>query len=755
MLTRLSYRLSRRALTVRSNTVFLFDVHKIFIGQQQPLWLSTVTTAETGSSREDKQVEEHQNLQSILQLDFFGEPVTFHTTRADDPTISHAMAALDGHLLTVVSKGRSCTGGGAEAGITVKANHAAAMSWAELLRFAAVWQDRAPFLTVAAVAPVLAHAGMAYVQEGLDPLLAQARPAVPGLPKLQCIALAEQALESWEDKWEGDSSSYDSHHTREHFHMKALSYLLRDDHSHALVMLLKCLQHCPGDALALSMVMDLSQTTGQKWAAGKAASTVSSYWYERRGGFIRPSLPGHAMVSGYVALGWAVDGRAVEAEALADQSMSGKKTSGAVVTWALAHIYDSTGRISEGISFLANSDGMLNYEGSGWLLTTDRWATYGARFSLDREQRGGRFQSAALRLYEEHVSRVLETSGYAMPNYSPMPRQQAPMGWLDHSKTRTVLLEATQSKKERSLYDRLFGTSDKDGDGDGNETEEETTFEIVTGKDQTPSHQRSDQWTPSAEDVLTFLPPTPIFLAEATLLLFRMTLNGTLSRKNDRWDQLRNAWRNTIDQQRAAGRTLAFAPLAAVAASMVLSPRETGAEELSNTRALAHGLHRMGQLLQLGKSFSSDDDEEEDTTVRSSIVIRENVAQQEPDFWLPAVEDQTEAWKEVVETLAIALDGFDEKRDLMDPAQLRFTSAWEMDGRPVLEHSVVYAACKAGDITSLSLARSICSRGVGLRPNSPEEWWRYSIVLGLLGDKTASEDALNTSINIGGGQGSR
>jgi hypothetical protein len=41
-----------------------------------------------------------------------------------------------------------------------------------------------------------------------------------------------------------------------------------------------------------------------------------------------------------------------------------------------------------------------------------------------------------------------------------------------------------------------------------------------------------------------------------------------------------------------------------------------------------------------------------------------------------------------------------------------------------------------------------------LRSNSPEEWWRYSIVLGLLGDEVGSEDALNFSINFGGGQGS-
>ena len=734
-------------------------------------WLSTVTTPASSStttasetSQDDSNdVKEYESLQTVLQFDFFGEPVTFRAppTASDHKTISHAMAALDGHLLAVVSKGRSCTGGGAEEGLTVKANHAAALSWAELLRFAAVWQDRAPLLTVVAVAPVLAHAGVAYVQEGLDPLLAQARPAAPGLPKLQCIALAKQALENWQDRWENKGSTSsdkdgDNQHEREAFHMRALSYLLRDEHSHALVVLLKCLQKCPGDALALSMALDLSQTTGQPWAAGKAASTVSAYWYERRGGLIKPSLPGYAVVSSLIALGWAVAGRAVEAEVIADQSMSGKKVSGAVATWALAHIYDATGRTAEGISALANSDGMLNYEGAGWLLTTDRWATYGARFALDREERGGRFQSAALRLYETHVSYVLETSGYAMPDYSPKPRQQAPMGWLDHSKSRSVLLEATQSKKEKSCYDTLFGGSDKDAqDSNAEKEEEETRFEIVVEKDKTPSRHRSDQWTPTAEDVLTYLPPTPIFLAEATLLLFRMTLNGTLSRKNERWDQLRNAWRNTVDQHHAAGRSLSFCPMAAVAASMVLPPRDTGAEDLSSTRALAHGLHRMGQLLQFGKNLEADENHDENSSGSVSVVIRENLGQQEPEFWLPAKEDDTKAWREVVETLTIALDGFDEKHDLMDPAQLRFTSTWEMDGRPILEHAVVYAACKAGDITSLSLARSICSRGVSMRPNSPEEWWRYSIVLGLIGDQTASEDALNTSINVGGGQGSR
>uniref|UniRef100_A0A7S0F6R0 Tetratricopeptide repeat protein 38 n=1 Tax=Craspedostauros australis TaxID=1486917 RepID=A0A7S0F6R0_9STRA len=80
---------------------------------------------------------------------------------------------------------------------------------------------------------------------------------------------------------------------------------------------------------------------------------------------------------------------------------------------------------------------------------------------------------------------------------------------------------------------------------------------------------------------------------------------------------------------------------------------------------------------------------------------------------------------------------------------------WDADVRPLLEHAVVYAACKSGDEESLAVARAICSEGVTLRPNSPEQWWRYSIVLGLLGDQVASEDALQASIAFGGGQGVR
>merc|ERR1712176_541334 len=110
----------------------------------------------------------------------------------------------------------------------------------------------------------------------------------------------------------------------------------------------------------------------------------------------------------------------------------------------------------------------------------------------------------------------------------------------------------------------------------------------------------------------------------------------------------------------------------------------------------------------------------------------------------------------IVDHLYSAIDGYDNENSGCSTddgnglaisqanfGSLRFES-WTFDSRPLVEHAAVYAACKAGDFRSLCRARSICSQGVTLRPNSPEEWWRYSIVLGLLGDEVASEDAMAT-----------
>lgn len=261
-----------------------------------------------------------------------------------------------------------------------------------------------------------------------------------------------------------------------------------------------------------------------------------------------------------------------------------------------------------------------------------------------------------------------------------------------------------------------------------------------------------DGWEPVLEDVLTWLPPSPQLLTDATLLLLRFTLNGTISTRNVRWDNIRNAWAvlYEIQQKHKHGSpgqgVAAFCPLGSVVSSLLFPPADTGGDQIGNG-ALAQALYKMGETLQLGNPT---------TTEEKTTSIREVIADRDPNFWLPAAEgpQQVKVWREIVQHFSSAMNGEDEQGRCHRHLQLDIY-CWEFDARPILEHAVVYAACKAGDTTSLVQARAISSRGVTLRPNSPEEWWRYSIVLGLLGDEVGSEDALNNSINFGGGQGAR
>jgi hypothetical protein len=303
--------------------------------------------------------------------------------------------------------------------------------------------------------------------------------------------------------------------------------------------------------------------------------------------------------------------------------------------------------------------------------------------------------------------------------------------------TETLSLEA--GDKPKSLFSKLFTPED--------DKEKTIQYEIVTKQGSSPS-LHVENLDPSVEDVLTWIPPTPLFLTEATMLLMRFTLNGTISRKHPRWDNLRKAWEAMLTIQRKHGMSLSFCPLASVTASLLLPPSETGGD-LVGQGTFSQGLYMLGDKLQLGNMVT---DKEEKDAALSPIL-----ADREPDFWLPAKTGQgQDEWKRIVDALSTAIDGVDYASDspFSFDSKLQFR-AWTFDARPILEHAIVYAACKAGDTENLSLARAICSQGVTIRPNSPEEWWRYSIVLGLLGDEVASEDALNNSINLGGGQGMR
>jgi hypothetical protein len=462
-------------------------------------------------------------------------------------------------------------------------------------------------------------------------------------------------------------------------------------------------------------------------------------------------MPGHAMVTSLVALGLAVGGRYADAELMAERAMSqGKKTCGGLATWAQCHVFDGRGGVSEGISAMANFDGMQNYEGCGFLFFDCRLSGYGARFSIDREERG-RGKSAALRLYEAAFDRVLRYSGFAEAQPWQHPQLKAPYAWTEPSKSFGALDSGLAGTSRSTIFDWVLGRQPK---VNGNRK-----FEISV-KPGAPPSLNLDPWEPSCEDVLTWLPPTPALLADATLLLLRMTLNGTISSKNGRWEHMRKSWSVMLDIERKYGNrtssSLQFCPLCSLAASILFPPSQTGGDSVGNGR-LAMALFTLGELLQLGDSSTEES---------STTAIVTTVAETDPTFWLPAVKGPQNEWKSVVDDFMSEIDGFDaydtavtstapSKQALNWVGSDSQFCAWEFDARPILEHAVVYACCKTGDVESLSLARAICSQGVTLRPNSPEEWWRYSIVLGLLGDQVGSEDALFTSMNVGSGQGGR
>jgi len=685
----------------------------------------------------------------ITESDFFGEPVTFLGCDPRFDKIANAMAAMDGFLLAAVSKGRSCIGGGMEHGVEVKGSHSVALSWSEALKFATFWNlpndinkdndqnepdtnslvKAAPMLAVVAVAPLLVQSGVTYVKH-LDSLLVQTKAISPGLPPVQILAMAQCAVDQGQNNYLDD---------RERMHIKTLELLLKDQHRLALVNVLKILRQCPGDVLALSLAMDLAHGLGDRQAAGEAAGSVIAYWTERQGGLVRPAIPGHATAMSLIALGFAVGGHIPEAEQMADNAMKqGRKICGALATWAQCHVFDAGGRVAEGISALSNFDGKQNYEGAGFLHFDAILSGYGARFSMDREERG-RGKSAALRLYGTHFETVLENTGFASRSPHRQPMYKAPVAWVKPDLITSAKEE--ESSQSESMFDQLFGRNKK-------QDEMDKEFEILKQQINLPS-KRIGGWDPLCEDVLTWLPPTPRFLADATLLLFRFTLNGTIGHNNVRWDDLRNAWEAYFDiHNKYSNEPPNFCPLVSLSACIIMPPSEAGGDRIGSG-SLSRGLHKLGKLLNLGNASNPEE----------SKAIREIVAESSPSFWLPNTDGTESEWKGIVHDIHSAIEGVDpDESDVnqsdQDVYRLRY-NGWIFDSRPILEHAIVYAACKAGDIESLSIARGICSRGVTLRTMSPEEWWRYSIVLGLLGDQVASEDAWNTSINVGASQGAR
>jgi hypothetical protein len=68
----------------------------------------------------------------------------------------------------------------------------------------------------------------------------------------------------------------------------------------------------------------------------------------------------------------------------------GRSVCGGLATWAQAHVFDSRGGVAEGISALANFDGIANYEGAGLLFFDCRLSGYGAFAWIEKSEGEGK-----------------------------------------------------------------------------------------------------------------------------------------------------------------------------------------------------------------------------------------------------------------------------------------------------------------------------------------------------------------------------
>ena len=187
--------------------------------------------------------------------------------------ISEAISSFDNMCLTIISKGCANIHEGNDGeGPEVKAWHASAISWAELLLHSSAWNRRgasgtsitaAPMLAVAAVAPVVAQGGIHYLHR-IDELLAASSYADGSNGLLDMATYAT----SFRDIFVS-SSSIDNNKAfapilspRERWHLHALYQLLQNDHRKAIGAYLRLLEFFPGDLLGLSLALDVAHTLG-------------------------------------------------------------------------------------------------------------------------------------------------------------------------------------------------------------------------------------------------------------------------------------------------------------------------------------------------------------------------------------------------------------------------------------------------------------------------------------------------------------
>ena len=232
------------------------------------------------------------------QSDFFGEAITFVKdieetliTSVDTPMrtqhvnkiitgecdTTKAVEVFDGMALCIISRGASNLHTGNDGdGPDAKALHSSAMTWSDLIRSAYEWNNHSnytsPMLAVAAVAPLLAQGGEAYVHR-IDKLLQSTQASI------SLMQIAKHAA-SFRDTFilaSGDIDATPLLTPRERYHLHALSMLIQNKHQYAMGAYLRLLELFPGDLLGLSLALDVAYSLGDGEAARTAATIVSTY----------------------------------------------------------------------------------------------------------------------------------------------------------------------------------------------------------------------------------------------------------------------------------------------------------------------------------------------------------------------------------------------------------------------------------------------------------------------------------------------
>ncbi len=376
-----------------------------------------------------------------------------------------------------------------------------------------------------------------------------------------------------------------------------------------------------------------------------------------------------------------------------------------------------------------------------------RMKGYGGIALLDRKGAGA--DRSAIRMYDGGFGSVLEYSGN---NVLGLER-----GWEGASMCELRVPRSVKKDMSGALGSMLTGWFRGGDNSSGSAAKQNVSTSETEGSDRDMHDQQEKQrfQRRTVEDVLCWLPPSPLLLTHATALLLRLTLCGTIAESDERWADLRVAWTLTIKGQNGDiefdtnDTPVEYMPLAMVASSLLIDPSELHMNEA--TPSLKHamqGLHQFGKLMKLGQLKQVSE-----STQASSVTSR-------VDDWrvvlchLARAKDSCQRW-DMPE--GISSSTFFPPYDANVHSSVSTPSSqpigWDFDLRQFLEYSLIRAAMEVGDYESLCLARAVCSEGTTLRSNCPELWWTYGRVLDMLGDEVAAENARAASISLGSGEG--